>query len=77
VAKTGPKAWTKDLETILITDLTTFPPGTYVLQGYTFWIQGVPFGWISDYDGQYAFSGTMVVTDNGDGTGTLEAELYY
>lgn len=77
IVKTGPKAFTKDSETILISDISSWPAGTYVIQDYILWVQGVPLVWNSDFDGQTAFSGTMVVTDNGDGTGTLNAVLYY
>jgi hypothetical protein len=85
IAKTGPRAFTKDSETCLISDLSTWPAGIYVLQPpsptfpFTSYIvvNGVPFGWSSDFDGQVAVSGTFVVTDNGDETGTLNVEVYY
>jgi hypothetical protein len=78
IVKTRPKAFTKDSETILMSDISTWPAGTYTLDANgLFFIFGVPYFWASDFDGQIAVSGTIVVTDNGDGTGTLEAVVYY
>jgi hypothetical protein len=90
IVKTGPKAFTKDSETFLISDISTFPAGTYtltptfvpVLGIYVGFFSipiypGVEFLWFSDFDGQVAVSGTIVVTDNGDGTGTMNAAFYY
>jgi hypothetical protein len=78
IVKTGPKAFTKDSETILISDISTWPAGTYTLDANgIFVVLGVSYFWLSDFDGRMAVSGTLVVTDNGDGTGTLEAVVYY
>jgi hypothetical protein len=90
IVKTGPKAFTKDSETILMSDISTWPAGTYTLiptyfPGFgwfgVFHLPNVPsfigFLWGSDFDGQTAVSGTIVVTDNGDGTGTMNLDLYY
>jgi hypothetical protein len=80
IVKTAPNAFTKDSETILMSDISTWPAGTYTLDANgNFFIPGfsLTFSWLSDFDGQRAVSGTIVVTDNGDGTGTLDATLYY
>jgi hypothetical protein len=79
IVKTAPKAFTKDSETILMSDISTWPAGTYTLDANgQFFIPGFGLAfWLSDFDGQIADSGTIVVTDNGDGTGTLDAVLYY
>ena len=78
IVKTGPKAFTKDSETLLISDISTWPAGTYVI------VVDIPEDsetgfatWFSDFDGSVAVSGTIVVTDNGDGTGTMKVEAYY
>jgi hypothetical protein len=73
IVKDAPKAFIKDSETCIITDLASWPAGTYQNVG----------GWASDYDfwtlGQLriSVSNTFVITDNGDGTGTLEISAYY
>ena len=90
IVKTAPQAFTKDSETILISDISTWPAGTYTLiptyiPGFgwagLFHLPQFPsfigFFWNSDFDGQVAVSGTIVVTDNGDGTGTMNLDLYY
>ncbi len=69
IVKTAPKAVTKDSETCTISDVATWPAGTYVIGSGAFWI--------SDFDGQVAVSGTIVVTDNGDGTGTMDIVAYF
>jgi hypothetical protein len=76
ITKTAPKPFTKDSEDCTITDLSTFPPGTYV--GDPFYvINGVPYTWLSDYDGRLANLVTFTVTDNGDGTGHVSLVAYY
>lgn len=83
IQKTRPKAFTKDSETILITDLLTWPPGVYVMVDGLLMLPSGPTPWLSDYDyfvlGQerFAISGIWIVTDNGDTTGTLEVEAYF
>jgi hypothetical protein len=84
IVKTGPKAFTKDSETILISDISTWPAGTYNIVDGVFFIPmpgmpGMEFGfpWFSDFDGRIAVSGTIVVTANGDGTGTVNLDVYY
>jgi hypothetical protein len=76
ITKTGPKPFTKDSEDCTMTDLSTWPPGTY--EGDPFFIvNGVSYTWSSDYDGMTAVTGTFIVTDNGDGTGHLALVAYY
>jgi hypothetical protein len=87
IVKTGPKPFTKDSETILMSDISTWPAGTYNSVDGVFFIPmpgmpgmpGMELGltWSSDFDGRIAQSGTIVVTDNGDGTGTMNLDLYY
>jgi hypothetical protein len=79
IVKTGPKAFIKDSETIQMSDISTWPAGTYTLDATgAFFVSGVgPFFWQSDFDARIAVSGTIVVTDNGDGTGTMNLALYY
>jgi hypothetical protein len=78
IVKTAPKAFTKDSETILMSDISTWPAGTYTSDATgAFNILGVSLFWASDFDGQIAVSGTIVVTDNGDGTGTFNGVFYY
>jgi hypothetical protein len=76
IVKIAPRAFTKDSENCTITDLSSFPPGTYV--GNPFYqVNGERHGWRSDYDGQRARSVTLVVTDNGNGTGNVDIVAYY
>jgi hypothetical protein len=68
----------KDSERCVISgDTTGYVAGTY---------SGSPFGflpwygisdWISDYDGAIASSWMITVTENGDGTFTLDIVAYY
>src|SRR5215475_2011118 len=77
ISKTAPRPFTKDSEDCTMTDLSTFPPGTYVGNPY-FAVNGVPgYGWNSDYDGSFANQVTMIITDNGDGTGHANIVAYY
>ena len=76
IRKRAPKPFTKDSEECTITDLSTFPPGTYVGNPF-FSVNGVPYVWNSDYDGREANFVTLNVTDNGDGTGDVEIVAYY
>lgn len=76
IVKTEPKAFTKDSQTCTISNLTTLPPGTYVGDPL-FVVGGLNWFWQSDYDGQVATNVTLTVTDNGDGTGTVELVAYF
>jgi hypothetical protein len=71
-----PNPFTKDSEDCTMTDLSTWPPGTYVGNPFIT-VNGVAYGWNSDYDGRMANSVTIIVTDNGDGTGHLALVAYY
>jgi hypothetical protein len=68
ITKTAPKPFTKDSEDCTMTDLSTWPPGTYVGDP-VFVVNGARYIWGSDYDGTLANLVTIIVTDNGDGTG--------
>ena len=76
ITKTAPKPFTKDSEECTITDLSTFPVGTYVGDPF-FDVNGVTYAWDSDYDGQQANHVILIVTDNGDGTGHIDVVAYY
>ena len=76
ISKTTPHPFTKDSEDCTITDLSTFPPGTYV-GNPIFIVNGVSYVWNSDYDGSQANPVTLTVTDNGDGTGHVNVVAYY
>ena len=76
ISKTAPRPFTKDSEDCTITDLSTFPPGTYV-GNPIFIVNGVSYVWNSDYDGRQALLVTLTVTDNGDGTGHVNVVAYY
>lgn len=76
IVKTAPRAFTKDSENCTITDLSSFPPGTYVGHPH-YKVNGERHGWRSDYDGRKARSVTLVVTDNGNGTGNVDIVAYY
>ena len=76
ITKTAPKPFTKDSEDCTMTDLSTWPPGTYVGDP-VYVVNGVEYVWNSDYDGTQANLVTLIVTDNGDGTGHLALVAYY
>ena len=76
IVRSGPSAVVKDSETCTMSDISTFPPGRYVGNPFVV-INGLPQRWASDFDGQIATSVIEVVTDNGDGTGTLQITAYY
>jgi hypothetical protein len=40
-------------------------------------VNGERHGWRSDYDGRKARSVTLIVTDNGNGTGNVDIVAYY
>ena len=71
-----PNPFTKDSEDCTMTDLSTFPPGTYVGDP-NFIVNGVPYSWSSDYDARTANLVTLIVTENGDGTGHVAIVAYY
>lgn len=77
VTKTAPNAFTKDSETCTISDLSTWPAGTYTITPSPTPPPGNYAFWFSDFDGSIAQSGTLVVTDNGDGTGTMNITAYF
>ena len=76
ISKTRPHPFTKDSEDCTMTDLSTWPPGTYVGDPVYF-VNGVGYIWNSDYDGTQANLVTFTVTDNGDGTGHVSLVAYY
>jgi len=67
---------TKDLEQCILTDLSSWPPGTY-MGNPDFQVNGVFYTWNSDYDGAPANFVRIVITDNGDGTGHANVLAYY
>jgi hypothetical protein len=76
IRRRAPNPFTKDSEECTYTDLSTFPPGTYVGNPF-FYVNGVPYTWLSDYDARTANLVTLIATDNGDGTGHLDVVAYY
>lgn len=77
IVKTGSKGFVKDSETCIVaTDF--YAPGTYYLADPSFG------GWCSDVEGfaptptcRLAIGGTLVSSDNGDGTFTWSITAYY
>ena len=67
---------TKDIEQCILTDLSSFPPGTY-MGNPDYQVNGVFYTWGSDYDGVTATFVRIVITDNGDGTGHADVLAYY
>ena len=67
---------TKDTEQCILTDLSSFPPGTYA-GNPDFKVNGTFYTWSSDYDGVMANNVRIVITDNGDGTGHADVLAYY
>src|SRR5215831_16572220 len=59
ISKTAPRPFTKDSEDCTMTDLSTFPPGTYVGNPF-FTVNGVSYTWSSDYDGSPANQVTLI-----------------
>jgi hypothetical protein len=76
IRRRPPNPFTKDSEECTITDLSSLPPGTYVGNPF-FNVNGVLYTWNSDYDGRQANLVTLIVTDNGDGTGHVNVVAYY
>ena len=76
IRRRPPNPFTKDSEDCTITDLSTWPPGTYVGNPF-FDVNGLLYSWSSDYDAMFANHVTLIVTDNGDGTGHLALVAYY
>jgi hypothetical protein len=76
IEKTAPKPFTKDSEDCTITDLSSFPPGTYVGHPF-FFVNGEKHRWASDLDGQIARLVTIVVSNAGGGTGDVSIVAYY
>ena len=69
----------KDSERCVISgDTTGYVAGTYSGSPLGFFPPvGIDADWISDYDGTIASSWTFTVTDNGDGTFTIDIVAYY
>ena len=67
---------TRDSEQCILTDLSSFPPGTYA-GSPNFKVNGSFYTWSSDYDGVMASNVRIVITDNGDGTGHADVLAYY
>jgi hypothetical protein len=67
---------TRDVETCRISDLSSWPAGRYAIHA-----NGTPTAteafWWSDFDGQIAQSGTVTVSDDGDGHGEMQIIAYY
>jgi hypothetical protein len=74
--KSGPSGFTRDVETCRISDLSTWPVGRYVIAPNTN-PDSTHVYWWSDYDGKIAQSGTVTVSDDGDGTGEMQIVAYY
>ena len=60
-----------------ISDLSSLPAGTYTTVAGWFTINGASYYWNSDFGSGAATSLTLTVTDNGDGTGTVEGHATY
>ena len=69
-------SFTSDREECICSDLSSFPPRTYVGNPY-YNVLGAFYTWFSDYDGVTARHVRLIVTDNGDGTGHVDVEAYY
>jgi len=70
------KSLTRDTEECTLTDLSTWPPGTYI--GHpNYVVNGMGYIWNSDYDGAQAHHVRIIITDNGDGTGHASLEAFY
>lgn len=67
---------TKDSEQCILTDLSSWPPGTYA-GNPDYKVNGMFYTWFSDYDGVTANSVRFIITDNGDGTGHADILAYY
>lgn len=61
---------TKDSFECTVSNLVTLPARTYT-ESNTSW------RWRSDYDGKISTSFSLVVSDNGDGTGSVQGVAYY
>jgi hypothetical protein len=69
-------ALTNDSEDCILTDLSSWPVGTYIGNPY-FNVNGLFYTWTSDYDALTANHVRIIITDNGDGTGHADIEAYY
>jgi len=67
---------TRDSEQCILTDLSSWPPGTYA-GNPDYKVNGMFYTWFSDYDGVTANSVRFIITDNGDGTGHADILAYY
>ncbi len=66
----------RDTEECTLTDLSTWPPGTYI-GNPNYVVNGTGYVWNSDYDGAQAHHVRIIITDNGDGTGHASLEAFY
>lgn len=69
-------SFTSDREDCILTDLSSWPPGTYIGNPY-YVMNGVGYTGTSDYDGLVANHVRLVISDNGDGTVHADVEAYY
>ncbi|SRR6266540_773947 len=68
----------KDSETCLVSGNTAgYVAGTYTGSPYGNFPPYGTVGWQSDFDAALASSWTLTITDNGDGTFTVEIVAYY
>ena len=69
-------SFTSDREECICSDLSSFPPNTYIGNPY-YNVLGTFYTWFSDYDGVTAHHVRLIVTDIGDGRGHVDLEAYY
>ena len=70
------RALTSDREDCTLTDLSTWPQGTYI-GNPNYNVNGTFYTWTSDYDAATAHHVRIIITDNGDGTGHADVEAFY
>jgi hypothetical protein len=76
IALTGPNAFTTDIEVCQISDVSTWPAGTYPIVPLGS-IEPTTANWFSDFNGVYAASGWLMVVGHKDGTGTMVIHANY
>jgi hypothetical protein len=62
IRRRPPNPFTTDSEECIISDLSTWLPGTYV-GNRPFFVNGVGYTWLNDYDGRRANQIILIVTD--------------